>query len=163
MGIGANNLASKFKKHLKMDKRIQIDEAEPLAYKAIFGLEDYMKQSGLSKVHYELIKIRASQLNGCAFCIDMHTKEALKNGESKQRLFLLDAWKTAGLFSEEEKVILQITEEVTLIHRNGLSDETYQKAIALFDEHYFSQIIMAIATINVWNRIAISTYKPLWD
>lgn len=146
-----------------MNERIQIDVAEPLAYKAIFGLEDYMKQSGLSKVHYELIKIRASQLNGCAFCIDMHTKEALKNGESQQRLFLLDAWQTAEVFSEEEQVILQITEEVTLVHRNGLTDETYQKAIEKFDEHYFSQIIMAISVINVWNRVAISTHKPLWD
>ncbi|MEO9511431.1 MAG: carboxymuconolactone decarboxylase family protein [Flavobacteriaceae bacterium] len=146
-----------------MDKRIQIDDVEPFAFKAIFSLEHYMEQSGLNKSHYKLIKLRASQLNACAFCIDMHTKEALKNGESQQRLFLLNAWKTADLFTEEEKLILQMTEEVTLVHRNGLTDETYQKAIATFDEHYFAQIIMAIATINVWNRIAISTHKPLLD
>ncbi|PWL38550.1 hypothetical protein DKG77_09820 [Flagellimonas aquimarina] len=146
-----------------MSERIQIDATEPLAYKAIFGLEDYMNQSGLSKMHYELIKIRASQLNGCAFCINMHTKEALKNGESQQRLFLLDAWRDVDVFTEEEKVILQVTEEVTMIHKNGLTDETYQKAIEKFDEHYFSQIIMAISVINVWNRVAISTHKPLWD
>jgi AhpD family alkylhydroperoxidase len=146
-----------------MSKRIQIDATEPLAYKAIFGLEDYMNQSGLSKMHYELIKIRASQLNGCAFCINMHTKEALKNGESQQRLFLLDAWRDVDVFKEEEKVILQVTEEVTMIHKNGLTDETYKKAIEQFDEHYFSQIIMAISVINVWNRVAISTHKPLWD
>lgn len=144
-----------------MDKRIQIDVVEPKSYKGMFALENYLQQSQLSRTHISLIKIRASQLNKCAFCIDMHTKEALKNSESLQRVFLLDAWQETNLFTEEEKVILQITEEVTLIHLQGLSNKTYQKAIEKFDEHYFSQIIMAITTINAWNRIAISTHKPI--
>ncbi|MEK6151930.1 carboxymuconolactone decarboxylase family protein [Flavobacteriaceae bacterium 3-367] len=144
-----------------MDKRIQIDAAEPLAYKAMFALEGYLQQGQLSKMHKDLIKIRVSQINGCAFCIDMHTKEALKNGEDQQRLFLLDAWRHTDMFTEEEKTLLQITEEVTLIHLNGLTVETYQKAIEHFDANYFSQIIMAITTINAWNRIAISTHKPI--
>ena len=144
-----------------MDKRIQIDVAEPAAYEAIYALENYLSQSQLSKTHAELIKIRASQLNGCAFCIDMHTRDALKNGESQQRLFLISAWRETDVFTEEEKVLLQMTEEVTMIHDKGLTAETYQKAVERFDEHYFSQIIMAIVTINVWNRIAISTHKPL--
>ncbi len=153
----------KILKHYKMEKRIQIDVAEPEAYKAMYALENYLSNSQLSKNHLDLIKVRASQINGCAFCIDMHVKEAVKNGNSYQRLFLLDGWKKTDLFSEEERVIIQMTEEVTLVHKKGLSTETYQKAIDKFDDHYFSQIIMAITTINAWNRIAISTYKPLWD
>ncbi|MBW8245065.1 carboxymuconolactone decarboxylase family protein [Muricauda oceani] len=144
-----------------MEKRIQIDAVEPLAFKAMFGLEKYLQQSQLDKTHYELIKIRASQINGCAFCLDMHTKDALKLGEDAKRLFLLDAWWETELFSEEERVILKATEEITLVHKNGLSTETYENAIKLFDEHYLSQIIMAIITINAWNRIAISTHKPI--
>ena len=146
-----------------MDTRIQIDVVEPLAYKGMFALEAYLGQSLLSHTHKDLIKVRASQLNGCAFCIDMHTKEALKNGEDQQRLFLLDAWKHTDVFTEEEKMLLQMTEEVTLIHRNGLTEKTYQKAIKKFDTTYFAQIIMTITTINAWNRIAISTHKPIGD
>ncbi len=144
-----------------METRIQIDASEPLAIKAMLGLENYIQQSTLDNIHYELIKTRASQINGCSFCIDMHTKEAIRMGEKPKRLFLLDAWWETDLFSEEERVILKATEEITMIHENGLSQETYQKATKLFDEHYFSQIIMAIVIINAWNRIAISTHKPL--
>ncbi|MTI33100.1 carboxymuconolactone decarboxylase family protein [Xanthovirga aplysinae] len=146
-----------------MESRIQIDVAEPEAYKAMYALENYLQQSQLSQSHKDLLKIRASQINRCAFCIDMHTKEALKNGEDEQRIFLLNAWQESDLFTEEEKIILQVTEEVTMIHLNGLTTRTYQKAIEKFDQHYFSQIIMAITTINAWNRIAISTNKPIMD
>lgn len=144
-----------------MEKRIQIDIVEPEAYKAMYALEKYLQQSKLSKTHKELIKIRASQLNGCAFCIDMHTHDALKNGETSQRIFLLNAWRETMLFTEEERVLLEITEEITLISNKGLSDSTYKKGIAIFDENYLSQIIIAITTINAWNRIAISTNKPI--
>ncbi|MEQ9209902.1 MAG: carboxymuconolactone decarboxylase family protein [Pseudomonadales bacterium] len=113
------------------------------------------------QTHKELIKIRASQINGCAFCIDMHTKDALKNGETPQRIFLLTAWTETDLFTEEERALLKITEEVTLIHQGGLSSETYKKGLDLFGEHYLTQIIMAIVAINAWNRIAISTNKPI--
>ena len=142
-------------------ERIQIEAAEPAAYQAMFALENYLGQSKLSNTHKDLVKLRASQLNRCAFCINMHTKEALRNGEDQQRIFLLDAWRDSGMFSAEEKILLQITEEVTLIHKNGLTDETYRDAIEKFDEYYLSQIIMTIVTINAWNRIAISTHKPL--
>ncbi|WP_350287295.1 carboxymuconolactone decarboxylase family protein [uncultured Croceitalea sp.] len=144
-----------------MDNRIQIDVTEPSAYKGMYALENYLQQSQLSKTHLNLIKIRASQLNGCSFCIDMHTKEALKSGEKQQRIFLLNAWRKTDLFTEEEKIILQITEEVTMIHRNGLTTDSYNKVLEKFDANYFSQMIMAITTINAWNRIAISTNKPL--
>jgi alkylhydroperoxidase family enzyme len=91
----------------------------------------------------------------------MHTKEAIKNGETLQRIVLLDGWRETELFSEEEKVLLEMTEEITLIHNKGLSTETYQKACATFSEKYVSQVIMAVTIANAWNRIAISTHKPI--
>ncbi|MCH5715551.1 carboxymuconolactone decarboxylase family protein [Niabella hibiscisoli] len=123
----------------------------------MLGLEGYLATTQLTKTHKELIKIRASQINGCAFCIDMHTKDALKNGETNQRIFLLNAWRETDLFSAEEKAILAITEEMTLIHQHGLSDASYQQALQFFDKNYVAQIILAVVTINAWNRIAIST------
>ncbi len=146
-----------------MENRIQIDLVEPEAFKAMYALEEYIQQSSLNKSQKELIKIRASQLNDCTFCIDMHTKDAIKNGETQQRLFLLSAWRETNLFTEEEKILMQITEEITLIHKNGLSNETYKKAITFFNENQLSQIIMTIVTINAWNRIAKSTQKPISD
>ncbi|MGE9311622.1 carboxymuconolactone decarboxylase family protein [Niabella sp. CJ426] len=140
-----------------MEKRLNIAETEPVGYKAMLGLEGYLATTQLTKTHKELIKIRASQINGCAFCIDMHTKDALKNGETNQRIFLLNAWRETDLFSAEEKAILAITEEMTLIHQHGLSDASYQQALQFFDKNYVAQIIMAVVTINAWNRIAIST------
>ena len=140
-----------------MENRIDIQKLEPNAYKQMFALENYIQNSQLSKTHLELIKIRASQINRCAFCINMHTADALKHGETNQRIFLLNAWKETELFTEEEKVVLAMTEEITLLHQQGLSDETYKKAEAIFDKNYMAQIIMAIVTINAWNRIAVST------
>lgn len=137
--------------------RVNINETEPQAFKAMYALEGYLATVQLSKIQKELIKIRASQINGCAFCIDMHTKDALKYGETTQRIFLLNAWHETQLFSEEEKVLLAITEEITLIANKGLSEETYAKAEQFFDRNQIAQIIMAVVTINAWNRIAIST------
>jgi AhpD family alkylhydroperoxidase len=144
-----------------MEKRIQIDKVEPEAYKGMFALENYLRNGKFTGTHKELIKIRASQINGCAFCIDMHTKDALKNGETPQRIFLLNAWSETDLFTEQEKVLLKVTEEVTLIHQGGLSSPTYNKALTLFGENYLAQIIMAVVAINAWNRISISTNKPI--
>lgn len=144
-----------------MENRIDIQQLEPDAFKAMFALENYLHNSGLSKTHFYLIKIRASQINGCAFCINMHTSNALTQGETAQRIFLLNAWKETGLFTKEEKAILAITEEVTLISQNGLSDETYRQAEQLFDGNQIAQIIMAVVTINAWNRIVISTKKTV--
>lgn len=140
-----------------MDKRINIEETEPAAFKAMYALANYIGTTKLSKTHGELIKIRASQVNGCAFCINMHTKDARKHGETEQRIYLLNAWKETELFTEEERIILGMTEEITLIASGGLSDETYRKAKAIFDDQYIAQIIMMVVTINAWNRIAIST------
>lgn len=140
-----------------MEKRLNMHETQAPAIKAMYSLEGYLQTTRLTKTHKELIKIRASQVNGCAYCIDMHTKDALKAGETGQRIFLLNAWKETNLFTNEEKAILAITEEMTLIHQHGLTDHTYTEAIKYFDNEYLAQIMMAIVIINSWNRIAIST------
>ncbi len=141
-----------------MISRLNIQKLEPKAYEAMYGLENFLANSELDKLHLELIKIRASQINGCAFCINMHTKDAMKLGETNQRIFLLNAWRETTLFTEEERVILAMTEEITNISQHGLSEETYQKALTLFSENYIAIIILAITTINAWNRIAISSH-----
>jgi AhpD family alkylhydroperoxidase len=150
------SIRDSFAQKLSME-RINIGTVEPAAYQAMYALEKYLQSSGLEPLHKELIKIRASQINGCAFCINMHTKDARKLGETEQRIYLLNAWREVdNLYDEKERAILALTEEVTLISK-GVSDETYQKAANLFDEHYLAQIIIAITTINAWNRISIST------
>ena len=141
-----------------MKSRLNIQKLEPKAYEAMYGLENFLANSELDKLHLELIKIRTSQINGCAFCINMHTKDAMKLGETNQRIFLLNAWRETTLFTEEERVILAMTEEITNISQHGLSEETYQKALTLFSENYIAIIIIAITTINAWNRIAISSH-----
>ena len=147
-----------------MLKRININSAEPEALNAMMALETYLAQTSIPKTVKELIKIRSSQINGCAYCIDMHTKDAVKHGETSQRIFLLNAWReTNGIFTEEEKSALAITEEVTLIHQNGLKDETYQNAIQFFSENQIAQIVMAVVTINAWNRIALSSHLQVGE
>lgn len=144
-----------------MKSRLNIQKLEPKAYEAMYGLENYLANSELDKLHLELIKIKASQINGCAFCINMHTKDAMKLGETNQRIFLLNAWRETTLFTEEERLILAMTEEITNISQHGLSEETYQKALTLFSENYIAIIIIAITTINAWNRIAISSHMTV--
>lgn len=140
-----------------MSNRINILQLEPEAVKAINGLEKYLSTTTIPVLHKELIKMRASQINGCAFCIDMHTRDARKNGETEQRIYLLNAWReTTSLYTEEERCILALTEEVTQISKHGVSDETYATAIQLFEPNYVAQLVMAIITINAWNRIAIT-------
>lgn len=141
-----------------MENRVNIQAVQPQAYKAMYALERYLETSQLTAAHKELVKLRASQINGCAFCIDMHTKDALKAGETIQRIVLLDAWKETALYSPEERIVLALTEAVTLIHQGGVSEDLYQEAEKLVGPEYVAQLIMAIATINAWNRIAISTH-----
>lgn len=143
-----------------MNTRINISQVEPEAYKAMLGLEKYIASTSLDPIHKELIKIRASQINGCSFCIDKHTKDARKLGVTEQRIYLLTACKETDLYTEEEKAILALTEEVTLIS-SQVSDATYQNAVKVLGEKYLAQVIMMIITINAWNRIGITTeMKP---
>lgn len=147
-----------------MDKRINISKTDAQGYKAMLGLEGYLAQSEISKTIKELIKIRASQINNCAYCLAMHTKDAIKYGESAERIFILSAWHEAEKsFTEEEMTALKMTEEITLINQNGLSGDTYQRALKVFSEKQIAEIIMAIVTINAWNRIALSTHLQIGE
>ncbi|QEM08597.1 MULTISPECIES: carboxymuconolactone decarboxylase family protein [Mucilaginibacter] len=136
--------------------RLKINTAEPAGYRAMIALEKYIESTELTTRHKDLIKIRASQINGCAFCVDMHTTDARKAGETERRIYNISVWHEAPFFDEQERAILALTEEVTLI-TGRVSDETYKKAAELFDEKYLAQVIMAIITINAWNRIGVTT------
>lgn len=139
-----------------MQTRFNMGKTSPEAYKAMLAFGQYLNTTSLTPIHKELIKIRASQINGCAYCLNMHTKDARKLGETEQRIYLLNAWRETNLFSEEEKAILALTEEVTLISHH-VSNEVYSKAVEVLGELYTAQVIMATIIINGWNRIAIST------
>lgn len=139
-----------------MENRINIQKVEPAAYQAMYALEKYLSTSKLDPILLELIKMRTSQINGCAFCLNMHSSDARKKGETEQRLYVLPAWRETTLFTEKEQAVLALTEQVTLIS-NHVSDETYDKAASLFNANELAQIIMAIVTINAWNRIAITS------
>ena len=142
-------------------KRIKMHEVAPEAYKAMLKLETYLHNTSLSPVEKELIKIRASQINGCAYCLNMHTRDARKLGETEQRIYLLNVWHETELYTESERIILSLTEEITRISDGGVSQETYQKAESLLGKEKLAEVIMAIVTINAWNRIGVSTLLPL--
>ena len=138
---------------------INFQKAAPGALKAMGELDKYVSEASLSESLKELIKIRASQLNCCAYCIDLHTRIALSQGETAQRIFLLNAWRESDLFTTEERVVLQMTEEITNIG-SGLSPSTYTLATTYFDETALAQIVMTIVLINAWNRISIASGTP---
>ncbi|HLV43020.1 MAG TPA: carboxymuconolactone decarboxylase family protein [Brumimicrobium sp.] len=140
-----------------MKKRISIKDLEPGAYEAMLVLEGYAAKTQVKHQLKELIKIRASQINKCAFCIDMHTEDAIKQGESERRIYLLSAWEESHLFTAEERAVLQLTEEITKISEKGVTEETYHNVIHHYGDKVTAQIIMLIVTINAWNRIAIAT------
>lgn len=144
-----------------MTKRIDLAKVDPKAYDAMLGLEKYVAQKGLDKTLYELIKTRASQINGCAYCLNMHTRDAMKLGETAQRLFLLDAWRETDLYTDKERAVLALTEAVTLIAGNPVSDEVYNEAKAHLSDEELAVVLMAIVAINGWNRLAIALEKPL--
>ena len=144
-----------------MKKRINIAKTDPKAYQAMLGLEKYIAESGLDFTLYELIKTRASQLNGCAYCINMHTRDAMKQGETAQRLFLLDAWRETNLYTSKERAVLALTEEMTLLPNKQISDEEYEEASNHLNEQELAAVIMSVVAINGWNRIAITTQLEL--
>ncbi|AXG74189.1 carboxymuconolactone decarboxylase family protein [Flavobacterium arcticum] len=139
-----------------METRFRLHEVNPMAWKAVLDFEGYFAKSGVTKTHKELIKIRASQINGCAFCLDMHTKDARENGETEQRIYTLSTWRDTTFFTPEERAILALTEEATNIS-GGVSDEVYNNAVSLLGEEYIAKVLMDIIVINSWNRIAITT------
>jgi len=140
-----------------MQSRINISQLEPQSFKAMMGLESYLKETDVDPKLRQLIKIRASILNNCAYCIQMHAEESKKLGETEQRLYALSAWEESPLFSENERAVLKLTDEMTLISLQGVSEVTYVESLAKLGEQILAQSIMQIVTINVWNRIAVAT------
>ena len=146
-----------------MTDRVNINEVQPGAFKAMFAVERYLSSAELSTTLKELIKVRASQINGCAYCIAMHTESALKNGESQERLFERATWRESNLFSGQERAVLELTDEITRISEHGLSQETYTAASQALGNNVLAEAIVQVAAINSWNRIAVATqmeYRP---
>jgi AhpD family alkylhydroperoxidase len=142
---------------MQVQDRIRIDQLEPISYKPLFGLEEYLNNTGIPPTLRNLIKLNASIINKCAYCIQMHTEQARKTGETEQRIYALPAWQESLLFTDVERAVLQLTEEVTQISVTGVTDETYNCCIELLGEKKVAQCIMQIVAINTWNRIALST------
>ncbi|MEK3732481.1 MULTISPECIES: carboxymuconolactone decarboxylase family protein [Paenibacillus] len=139
-----------------MNLRINYRKHSPESFKALLSLEQFAAGTGLDHKLYELIKLRASQVNGCSFCADMHAKDLLNLGESMDRLLLLPMWREVPIYSDEERAVLELTEYVTSISEAGVPDEVYARVRQFFDEKQYVHLIMAIITINAWNRIAIA-------
>jgi len=149
--------------------RIDVSKVAPEAYQAMAGLQKYVRQSGLEPALLELVRMRASQLNGCAYCIDMHSKDARAAGETEQRLYALDAWCEAPFYTDRERAALAWTEAVTLVSQSHVPDEVYEHVRKHSSEKELVGLTLAVAEINAWNRIAISlravpgTYQPASD
>jgi AhpD family alkylhydroperoxidase len=133
--------------------RLQLTQVAPRQYAAIFRLEQSIE---LDQPLRELVKIRASQINGCAFCIDMHWKDARANGESEERLYSLPAWRESPLYSERERAALELCEAMTLIADAHVPDEVWERATAEFSDEEVAQLVFAITAINAWNRLMIT-------
>jgi AhpD family alkylhydroperoxidase len=153
-------------KRSTMAVRIDQTKVAPGALRAMFGLEKYLAESSIDTPLRELVKIRASQINGCAYCIDMHWKDARAAGETEQRLYGLAACREAPYYSERERTALEWTEALTLIADNNVPDELYERTRRQFSETELADLTLAVVTINAWNRISISfraepgSYQP---
>jgi AhpD family alkylhydroperoxidase len=136
--------------------RFTIKDFPPGAYQAVLGLETYARQHN-DPVLYELVKTRASMINGCAYCVDMHSRDALAAGESSRRLFGLAAWHDTPFYTEKERAALALTDSVTRLGDHGVPDDVWDAAAKEFTQDELANLLMAIAIINVWNRLSIST------
>jgi len=147
-----------------MEARIDLSKVAPEGFRAVFGLEQYVR-ANVEHTVLELVKVRASMINGCAFCVDMHTRDALATGESDRRLFAVAAWREAPFFDERERAALALTDAVTRLGEHGVPDEVWEQATKVWSEKEVADLILAIATINVWNRIAVTsrTQPPVTD
>ncbi|WP_077328078.1 carboxymuconolactone decarboxylase family protein [Virgibacillus siamensis] len=139
-----------------MEARLNYYSIAPEALQLMVGFEKYMKSTKLDQTLLELVKTRASQINGCAFCLDMHTKDARANGETEQRLYGLNAWRETDYYTARERSALALTEVITEISTHDVSDDLYQEVREYFDEKDFVDLVYAINTINSWNRLAIT-------
>ena len=139
-----------------MEARFNYLKAAPGAFKAMLGLGNYLRESGLEESLLTLVDLRASQINGCAYCIDMHWKDLRAIGEKEQRLYSLDAWRESPFYTDRERAALEWTEALTLITEGHVPDEVYEKVRQHFNEKELSDLTLAVVTINGWNRLNIS-------
>lgn len=140
-----------------MEPRMDISKLFPAGFQAMLGMEEAMQKSNIDKTLYALIKIRASQINSCAFCINMHTRDARAAGETEQRIYSLNAWREAPFFTEKERAALALTESVTLLADTHVPDDVYAAATAVFTREEVAEITLAIVVINAWNRIVVTS------
>jgi AhpD family alkylhydroperoxidase len=146
--------------------RIEYATVAPAALRAVTGLEQYVRQSGLDQGLLKLVKLRASYINGCAYCVDMHTKEARAAGESEQRLYAIPVWRETPFFSARERAALEWTEAVTRLGHDGVPDELFALARTQFTDDELVNLTMAVIAINAWNRLAVTfqadvgSYQP---
>ena len=149
-----------------MKSRFNYVKVAPGAFEAMRGLERYLQSSGLEEPLLHLIKLRASQINGCAYCLDMHWKDLRAIGESEQRLYSLDAWRESPFYTDRERAALAWTEAVTLVTSGRVSDGVYEEVRPHFSEKELADLTFAVATINAWNRLSIAartvpgSYQP---
>ena len=149
-----------------MEPRISYMKVAPGVFEAMFGLGNYLQNCGLEESLINLVCLRASQINGCAYCLDMHWKDLRAAGEAEQRLYGLDAWEESPYYSDRERAALAWTEAVTNLSEGHVSDEAYERVRRLFSEKELADLTLAIATINSWNRLNIAgrtvagTYQP---
>ncbi len=143
-----------------MQKRLDYYNLAPDAVKGMQEIEKYVAASGLERSLYELVKTRASQMNGCAYCIDMHTKDARKAGETEQRLYALPAWRETPFYTARERAALEWTEALTFISQNHITDNLYNRVAKHFNEKELIALTMAIVAINGWNRLSIAFATP---
>jgi AhpD family alkylhydroperoxidase len=150
-----------------MQQRLDYKKLAPDGYKAMAGLEQYARHSGLESSLLELVKTRASQINGCAFCLDMHTKDARAAGETEQRLYALSSWEETPFFTDRERAALAWTEAVTRVANTHVPDEVFQSVRKHFTEKELVDLTLAIVAINGWNRLAVAfrtvpgSYQPI--
>ena len=150
-----------------METRIDPRKVAPEVFRAMLALENAVKATGLEKNLLDLLKLRASQINGCAYCIDMHSKDLRAEGESEERLYLLDAWRDAPFYSDRERAALAWTEAVTVIAHDHVTDEVYEQTRQQFTDDELAKLTLAIVAINGWNRFSIAfravpgKYQPI--
>jgi AhpD family alkylhydroperoxidase len=149
------------KTHTQQPRINLTDPAFSGIIKAMYGLEEPLRNSGLESALRELVKTRASQINGCAYCIDMHTKDARAQGETEQRLYALTAWRETPFYTDRERAALEWTEHLTLIAGKDVPDELYARIREHFNEKEIAHLTLAIVQINGWNRLAISSRAPV--
>ena len=143
-----------------MHQRMSIAKLEPDFLQAVLGLEKTVQATGLDRRYLHLIKLRASQINGCGYCVELHVREALEDGLDPRMLHMVVVWRESSFFDERDRAVLEWTESVTLLAQTGVPDSAWETVRAQFSEKEVAELTMAIATINVWNRMNVSSRTP---